>query len=171
MARNVEIKARVRDVHAIRERIERLSETPGATLAQEDTFFLLPEARVKLRVFPDGRGELIAYKRLDRAGPTESRYFVLPTDNPAGLKSFLSDALGIRGVVRKKRLLYSVGQTRIHLDEVEGLGTFVELEVVLGDGQPVEDGERIAEEIFHLLGISEDDRVEIAYIDLLEETR
>lgn len=169
MPRNVEIKARARDPDAVRARIEELSDRPGETLEQEDTFFLVPEGRVKLRVFPDGRGELIAYVRPDRPGPTLSDYRVHRTENPGGLRSFLSDALGIRGVVRKKRRLYWSRQTRIHFDEVEGLGAFVELEVVLTDDQSIDDGERVAGEVFGLLGIPETDRVSGAYIDLLEE--
>ncbi|MCI0529102.1 MAG: class IV adenylate cyclase, partial [Nitrospira sp.] len=75
----------------------------------------------------------------------------------------------VRGTVRKKRRVFMVGQTRIHLDQVEGLGNFVELEVVLKDGQCGAEGMRICEKLMKSLGIAEDDLIEGAYIDLLEK--
>jgi predicted adenylyl cyclase CyaB len=80
----------------------------------------------------------------------------------------LSLALGVRGVVRKKRTLYLVGQTRLHLDEVEGLGEFVELEVVLRHGQSDLEGQQIARELMTRLAIREQDLLEGAYMDMLE---
>lgn len=168
MGRNVEIKARVRDPDALRVSVEALADGPGEILDQEDVFFHAPKGRVKLRTFPDGRGELIAYDRSDETGPSLSSFHVHRTENPVGLKSFLTDVLGVRGVVRKRRLLYRIGQTRIHLDEVEGLGPFLELETVLTDTQPEEDGVRIATDVLAKLEIPDEDRIDCAYIDLLE---
>ncbi len=84
------------------------------------------------------------------------------------MKSALSVALGVRGVVRKTRTLYLVGQTRIHLDEVAGLGDFMELEVVLHPGQTDEEGQAIARDLMTRLGVEEKDLLEGAYMDLLE---
>jgi predicted adenylyl cyclase CyaB len=137
-------------------------------LEQEDTFFSVPEGRLKLRVFPDGKGELIAYRRPDAVGPKTSEYFVYRTAHPEILSALLDRSLGVRGVVRKRRLLYLAGPTRIHLDEVEGLGAFLELEVVLADGQPEAEGEAIARRLLSDLGVRDEDRVAAAYIDLLE---
>jgi predicted adenylyl cyclase CyaB len=75
--------------------------------------------------------------------------------------------LGVRGEVRKRRWLYLAGQARIHLDEVEGLGTFLEVEVVLQPGQSVAEGQRVASELRRALDVSDRDLVERAYIDLL----
>jgi predicted adenylyl cyclase CyaB len=168
MPRNVEIKARARDVDAVRARAEALSDAPAVVLEQEDTFFSVPDGRLKLRVFPDGKGELIAYRRPDAVGPKTSEYSVYRTTHPETLKALLARALGMRGVVRKRRLLYLVGRTRIHLDEVEGLGAFLELEVMLDDGQPDAEGEAIARCLLADLGVRDEDRVAAAYIDLLE---
>jgi predicted adenylyl cyclase CyaB len=169
MPRNVEIKARVRDIEAVQKRAAELSNASAVVLGQEDTFFRVPDGRLKLRVFPDGKGELIAYRRPDTAGPKTSEYFVYPTAHPARLEEVLSRALGVRGVVRKRRFLYLVGSTRIHLDEVEGLGSFLELEVVLADGQPEAEGDTIARRLLAHLGVRDEDRVAGAYIDLLEQ--
>jgi predicted adenylyl cyclase CyaB len=83
------------------------------------------------------------------------------------LKALLALALGTSSVVRKVRTLYLHGQTRIHLDEVEGLGDFVELEVVLQEGQSEADGQAIARRLMRRLGIQPADLVEGAYMDLL----
>ena len=168
MGRNVEIKARVRDLDALRVRVEAQAGGPGEILDQEDIFFHAPTGRVKLRTFPDGRGELIAYDRPDETGASLSSFHIHRTENPVGLKSFLSDVLGVRGAVRKRRLLYRIGQTRIHLDEVDGLGSFLELETVLTDAQSEEEGARIVAGILAKLGIPDEDRIDCAYIDLLE---
>ena len=77
-------------------------------------------------------------------------------------------ALGVRGVIRKTRYLYMVGQTRIHLDDVEGLGHFMELEVVMQEGQSDVEGQAIAEDLMHRLGFREDALIEGAYMDLIE---
>jgi predicted adenylyl cyclase CyaB len=82
----------------------------------------------------------------------------------------LSLAYGQAGRVRKNRTLFFVGKTRIHLDRVEGLGDFLELEVVLEEGEQVETGEAIARDLMQKLRILPDQLIEGAYIDLLAET-
>jgi predicted adenylyl cyclase CyaB len=171
MARNVEVKAKVEDADALRDRIEALSDTPVETLDQEDVFFDVPRVRVKVRTFADGPGELIAYERPDETGPAVSSYSVLRTGNPASLKSFLSEILGVRGVVRKRRLLFRIGRARVHLDDVDGLGTFLEVEVVLDDAQSEEEGATVASEILATLGVPDESRIASAYIDLLDRSR
>ncbi len=168
MPRNVEIKARVRDLERVRARAEALSDAPAVVLEQRDTFFRVPDGRLKLRVFPDGKGELIAYRRPDAIRPKTSEYFVYRTAHPQELEEVLSRTLGVRGVVEKKRRLYLVGATRIHLDDVRGLGSFLELEVVLADGQSEADGEAIALKLMAELGVRDKDLLAQAYIDLLE---
>jgi len=168
MPRNVELKARAGDPKRVRLLVERMCDGPPRIIAQEDTFFNVPQGRLKLRVFADGRGELIFYERDDSSGPKQSDYVVFPTDDPSGLKAVLEAALGVRAVVRKKRTLYMAGQTRIHLDQVDGLGCFLELEVVLAPGQSAEDGRRIAEALLERLKIGGDALVDCAYVDLLE---
>ena len=76
----------------------------------------------------------------------------------------------MRGVVRKTRYLYLAGQTRIHLDDVEGLGQFMELEVVLRPDQTDAEGQAIAEDLMARLGIRKEDLLEGAYMDLLEKS-
>lgn len=167
MPTNVEIKARLRDPLRVRPLAASLSDALGEVLHQEDTFFRVPTGRLKLRALGEGRGELILYSRADEAGPKASEYSIAPTSDPAALRRILCAVLEVEGVVRKERLLYRVGQTRIHLDRVEGLGEFLELEVVLRPEQSVSEGVRVAREILERLGIGEEDLVRGAYLDLL----
>ena len=167
MLANVEIKARVENPARIKALVEALARTPSQFVAQEDTFFTVPRGRLKLRKFSSTSAELIYYERDDGPGPKESRYSIFRTSEPASLKAVLQTSLGVRGVVRKTRTLYRVGQTRIHLDDVEGLGSFVELEVVMQPAQSRADGVQIARGLMAQLEISDSDLVEQAYIDLL----
>jgi predicted adenylyl cyclase CyaB len=168
MAKNIEIKARVRDFEKLRKRAAAASDTAAELLHQEDTFFHSPKGRLKLRALAPDHGELIYYERADSAGPKQSNYFLSVTAEPERLKDVLAKSLGVRGVVRKDRWLYLAGNTRIHLDQVEGLGAFMELEVVMSDGQNPAEGQAIANELMTRLGINESDLIEGAYIDLLE---
>ena len=168
MARNIEIKARVSDPATLRRKASGLSDTPAELILQEDTFFHVPRGRLKLRIISPEHGQLIYYQRPDAAGPKQSDYHISITTEPQTLKDVLARSLGIRGVVNKQRWLYLVGPTRIHLDQVEGLGAFMELEVVLKAGDTLADGQVIAADLMLQLGIQEQDLIEGSYIDLLE---
>jgi predicted adenylyl cyclase CyaB len=168
MPRNVEIKARVADPQAVAERAARVSDGGPWTIEQDDAFFACEQGRLKLRDFGDGRGELIYYRRADLSGPGRSEYRITPTADPAGLRGLLGEALGAAGRVRKRRVLYRAGRTRIHLDRVEGLGDFVELEVVLEEDEDEAAGVVEARALMSALGIAEADLVDVAYVDLLE---
>lgn len=167
MPSNIEIKARTQNYNGLRDRLSVICGCPPESLLQEDTFFNSPDGRLKLRVLQSGPAQLIHYVRPDRQGPKRSNYRVFETNDPENLKTVLSRTLGVRGVVRKERLLYLVGQTRVHLDKVEGLGHFVELEVVLGSGQSDDEGQAIARDLMARLDIREEDLLERAYIDML----
>lgn len=166
---NIEIKAHVHDFPALQRRAELLSDAPCQVIPQEDTFFSCPKGRIKLRELGPEHGQLVYYLRPDTAGPKHSDYKIFETDNPAGLKLILAQAYGVRGVISKVRYLYTVGQTRIHLDDVRGLGKFIELEVVLRVDQTDEQGQAIAEDLMRNLGVEEGDLIDGAYMDLMEK--
>ena len=169
MRRNVEIKARTDDLEPIVERVESIADEGPTIIDQEDTFFHVPSGRLKIRKFTTGDGELIYYERTDRTDPVESSYIISRTGDPEGLERLLGRLFPIRGRIKKRRTLYLAGKTRIHLDEVEELGSFIELEVVLDPDEPVPEGEKRAGELMGILGIDADRLVEKAYIDILEE--
>ncbi|XP_028305982.1 uncharacterized protein LOC114465273 isoform X2 [Gouania willdenowi] len=159
MPSNVEIKATIKDVTQFAQKAAELSQSQGTVIRQLDTFFNCNSGRLKLRDFMDGSGQLIYYVRPDTEGPKLSQYSISPTNEPQSLQTVLSDALGVKGQVKKERRLFLIGQTRVHLDEVDGLGHYMELEVVMRAEQSVEEGQQ--------LGVSKDSLVEGAYVDLL----
>jgi predicted adenylyl cyclase CyaB len=167
MPRNVEIKARLDNFSAVAAKAAAMAEHGPIAIAQDDTFFRCDNGRLKLRVFSEMEGELIFYRRTDRQGPKESFYVRSPTASPASLREALTLAHGEIGRVVKDRTLYLLGRTRIHLDKVQGLGDFLELEVVLEDGEPLEAGVREAHRLMTDLGIAPSQLVGGAYVDLL----
>ena len=167
MPRNIEIKARITRVEALLPVAQALADAPLQTIVQDDTFFVCARGRLKLRDFGDGTGELIHYQRADTAGPKLSDYVRVPTGEPAVLREALERAQGVLGRVRKTRWLLLAGPTRIHLDRVEGLGDFVELEVALRDDQSEVEGVAIADALLQALGVSPTQRLAGAYLDLL----
>jgi predicted adenylyl cyclase CyaB len=171
MGTNVEIKARIGDMQRTRQIAESISDVPCQMIVQHDVFFCVDRGRLKLRVLDPKMGQLVYYERQNHAGPRASHYQISVTAEPELLERVLSAALGVRGTVDKRRYLYWVGNTRIHLDEVDGLGHFLELEVVLDRGQSEEQGTEAALALMARLGVSAEDLIDVAYIDLLEMQR
>lgn len=171
MPRNVEIKAHVGPPGALADlepRVAALATAGPTPLTQDDTFFACPSGRLKLRVLADGVGELIFYRRADTHGPKTSFYDRCPVGDPDALRRTLDLAYGTLGRVRKRRTLYLVGRTRVHLDAVEGLDDHLELEVVLGDDEPAEAGVAEAHALLDRLGVPATALVAGAYLDLLQ---
>ena len=174
LSRNIEIKARVADLSALLPRVAALADVGPVEILQEDTFFLCEAGRLKLRMFSEDagelKGELIFYRRADKAGPKESFYLRSPTTAPRILRESLALAYGEVGWVRKQRTLFLSGRTRIHLDRVEGLGEFLELEVVMGDAQAaaaeLAAAEAEALELMGKLGVGAGQLLDVAYVDL-----
>ncbi len=169
MARNIEIKAQIDNIESLLSLAAEIADEGPIEILQDDTFFSCPNGRLKLRAFSEHKGELIFYQRPDSSGPKESFYLISPTASPDTLRKALSLAYGECGRVRKHRTLFLVGRTRVHLDRVEGLGHFLELEVVLAQDEPSEAGISIAHKLLEKLTVSDQQLVEGAYVDLLEK--
>ena len=167
MARNIEIKARIASVEALAPRVAALAEAGPTAIEQDDTFFPCPTGRLKLRQLSPTEGQLIFYQRPDATGPKTSHYEIAPVHAPQALRQVLEQAFGACGRVRKQRILYVCGRTRVHLDRVEGLGDFLELEVVLGENEAEVAGLAEARRLMAALGLGEDALVAGGYADLL----
>jgi predicted adenylyl cyclase CyaB len=165
--RNVEIKARLTDPEATARLVAGAADGPPEALEQTDTFFQVRTGRLKLREFGAGRAELIFYARADTPDPAESRFERVAVADAPALRALLASALGVAGEVRKRRLVYRVGRTRIHLDHVRDLGYFLELEVEMAPEEPAAAGVREAEALLRWLAIPHDALVAEAYVDLL----
>lgn len=171
MARNIEIKARVSpgQLEHIRKVAVARSSREAETLHQIDTFYKCRNGRLKLRQLADGKAELIAYDRPDDAGPKVSSYVRSPCVDAESFHEVLARSVGCRGIIEKNRLLIHIGQARVHLDEVIGLGTFLEIEFVLRENQSPDEGQVIIEELLAAFGVPQESLIEAAYIDLIED--
>ncbi|KAJ9583940.1 hypothetical protein L9F63_021714 [Diploptera punctata] len=167
MMRNVEIKAKIRNLQGIVSKAKQLSKSDGEFIKQDDIFFKVPQGRLKLRTYENKAADLIFYNRPDGDGPKLSEYQICKFEEGSQISSLLSQALGVKGQVKKDRLLFLVGQTRVHIDHVEDLGDYMELEVVLSEDQTLEQGQEIAEKLMAELGVEKSDLISGAYMDLL----
>ncbi|MDX7833178.1 class IV adenylate cyclase [Aeromonas dhakensis] len=167
MPRNIEIKAKIESIELLLPKALAIADQGPVEIEQDDTFFRCDAGRLKLRTLSPSAGELIFYRRADQQGPKESFYQLTPTHEPDRLRETLSLACGQIGRVQKKRTLLLLGRTRIHLDRVQGLGHFLELEVVLEEDEPLEAGMQEANDIMALLGVEPSRLIEGAYLDLL----
>lgn len=164
---NVEIKARCANPEHVRSILKGKEADFKGTDHQVDTYFNVREGRLKLR---EGTIEnnLIFYRRANTAGPKPSDINLIPADPSSGLKSLLINALGVKIVVDKRREIYFIGNVKFHIDKVEGLGNFVEIEAIDRDGTiGKEKLHRQCRRYLSLLDIDEKDLVSESYSDLL----
>lgn len=130
---NAEIKAVCRDHAAIRAILRKLNAQFIGADSQTDTYFNVPTGRLKLR---EGLIEnaLIYYRRPDNDVPKLSGVILFNSPDLNGLKTLLTTALGIKVIVVKQREIYFVNNIKIHLDSLENLGEFVEIEAIDANG-------------------------------------
>ncbi|MEN8159378.1 MAG: class IV adenylate cyclase, partial [Myxococcota bacterium] len=141
MPANLELKARCSDLAAARRRAEAVATEWLGVDTQVDTYFRAPGGRLKLRESTLSGAQLIPYLRPDAKEARRSDYVVIPVPEPERTRALLTALLGVHRVVRKRREIALHHNVRIHLDRVEGLGDFVELEAVW-DGSPEGEAEQ-----------------------------
>ena len=167
--RNLEYKARIEDLESYRARAHALGAGSEGELRQTDTYFKVASGRLKLREIAGRPGELIFYQRDEEGANRVSDYEVFRTTEAAALRDILGAALGVLAVVRKRRTLLVVDGARIHLDNVEGLGNFLEMEV------PVHDSDVHASEtinrLLRELGLTWAQCIRASYLDLALEAK
>ncbi|XP_043674658.1 uncharacterized protein LOC122632191 [Vespula pensylvanica] len=171
--RNIEIKTKINDSVTLVNKLEKITKSKWTVIEQHDTFFNTKTGRLKLRQFKDKTGEIIYYERPNIIGPKLCNYqrIKIKAEICESLKNILTICNGIVGVVKKTRRLFIIDQTRIHIDDVHELGSFLELEVVLHDGQDIDYGEKIAQEIMKQLDIAPENLISEAYVDLLNKAK
>lgn len=154
--RNIEFKARLVDFAGARRIAQELATSRLGVEQQTDTYFVVPRGRLKLREIADRGAWLIAYERADSPELRNSDYRLISIGDPAELKAALSETLGGRVVVDKRREIFLHHNVRIHLDQVAGLGEFLEFEAVLGPGDSDSSGHaqvaRLRDVFQHTLG-------------------
>jgi len=168
MPANFELKARCADLAATRERARALATRWLGVDEQVDTYFRVRAGRLKLRESSLSGAQLVPYLRPDAPRARRSDYVVIPVPEPERTKALLSELLGVHRVVRKRREIALYQNVRIHLDRVEGLGDFVELEAVWdgSDSGEAEQREKVAF-LRERLGIRDEHLVALSYEGLL----
>jgi homotetrameric cytidine deaminase len=165
--RNVEFKARDADPAGTLAAAVAAGATDEGVLHQVDTYFNVPSGRLKLREQEPGGAWLIPYARADAAEARVSSYDLVAVDAPSSMKEALAGVLGVEVVVSKRRRLLLLDNVRVHLDEVEGLGTFVEFEAVVGDDGDLDAEHARVAALRETLGIAADAIVAEGYAQLL----
>lgn len=165
--RNLERKARCADLSAAARAVERLGARQEGVLEQTDVYFRVPKGRLKLRTVLGAPAVLIWYERPDETDIRWSRYYLVSINDPKKLRIALAAALDQRGEVHKRRILWLWHNVRIHLDEVAGLGTFVEFEAVMSASDDEATAHARLTELSAALGLRSEDDVAGSYADLL----
>jgi predicted adenylyl cyclase CyaB len=164
---NIELKAWDPDPRRSLGRCREIGADEGGLLAQHDTYFRATTGRLKLREQEGIAPHLIAYDRPDLRGRRESRYEVTDVERPEELRAVLAAGLGIRVEVAKRRRLFRWDGVRIHLDNVDGLGAFIEFEAIVGAPEEFSYRHRQVDELKKAFEIREADIVAIGYGELL----
>lgn len=168
--KNVELKARAGNLAGLRNTAAALGARYVGCQEQVDTYFHVPQGRLKLRQINGLEAELIWYARPEHPQVRTSLYYRAPISNPETLKTLLGAALGIRTVVRKRREIFLWQNVRIHLDEVAGLGTFLEFEAVLQPDQPESEGQAQLAHLAQIFQIRPESIIPGSYADLILES-
>jgi predicted adenylyl cyclase CyaB len=165
--RNLEAKFRLDDLNQARERAIAIGYEPRSVLRQRDTFFRVASGKLKLREGgEDSPTILIHYGRKETDALQLSNYEIVPIPDAANTRAMLTAALGVLAEVRKERVLLMRANVRLHLDRVEGLGEFGEIEAVIAEGDDPETSRAAVDETLAALQISRDDLIDISYFEL-----
>ena len=167
---NIEMKAICNDLDKARANALRLGAIPLWKDSQVDTYFHTKAGKLKLRESGENGAELLPYIKTEQAGLKRSDYAKIPISDPILVKSLLEELLGKRLVVKKTREVLLIGNIRVHLDEVEGLGKFLEFEAVFEMDTP-ENRAREAEKVARLMvefDSKNEDLIQCSYPELLD---
>jgi predicted adenylyl cyclase CyaB len=165
MPQNLELKARISSISDAIRAARSFHMRPMGILQQRDVYYNVPHGRLKLRIINTCGAELIYYNRPNKKDHRYSDYCILPVSNPKLTNAFCTAVFSQKVVVTKKRRLYLYKNSRIHLDDVNGLGEFIEFEVL------VKYGKRQAQILLNFLsaqfGIKRSTTIAASYSDLL----
>ena len=166
---NIEFKAKAKDIDALEQILLQHNPLFVGEDHQIDTYFNIQTDRLKLR---EGNIEnnLIFYERTNQAGPKNSHFNLIKVEDATGLKDVLTKSVGIKVIVKKRREIYYINNVKFHLDEVPGLGSFIEIEAgnMLADLSQVQMKEQCD---FYIkeFGIKDADLIDVSYSDMLME--
>ena len=166
--KNIEIKLAADNFRKINPLLKNLGAKHEGTLEQVDTYFVVPRGRLKLRAINNSTYQLIFYSRPDKEKSKLSDYHIVEFSKEQYLLllDMLKLAYGITVIVKKKRILWIYKNTRIHLDKVDSLGSFIELETVINTIS-LSDGKKEHADVIRLFRLGDYKKVNNSYSDLL----
>lgn len=167
MRKNLELKARIDDLAQARRTAQQLATQPPVHLKQVDTYFHCRSGRLKLRETVGRPAQLIWYDRADQPSARISRYLLVEIPDAEATRDLLSAACGVRCVVKKRREVYLHRFVRIHLDQVETLGEFIEFEAMLQPEVDELDAQRVLDDLMQRFNLSQERLLDASYGDLL----
>jgi predicted adenylyl cyclase CyaB len=167
MPTNLELKIKVESHQKIKKKLNDIGSDSIGVLNQKDVYYTVPEGLLKLRV-EDGKESLIFYKRNEKGKNRWSDFDIIKFENEGGEK-FFKKIFTIETVVEKRRELFYYENTRIHLDEVKSLGSFVELETLVLKGKA--EAKLRFENIINLLALVTSKQIKESYRDLLIKSK
>ena len=166
--RNIELKATdpvpARSIDACRS----LNAKSSGTISQRDSYFDVPHGGLKLREEKPGRPHLIQFERAEEAQQRESRYRIIDVADSQTVLAALTAAVGLAAVVTKRRRLFLWRGVRIHLDEVEQLGTFIELEAVAPPDSDLLHEHQLISHLRTAFGITDERLIAVGYAKQLQ---
>jgi predicted adenylyl cyclase CyaB len=164
--RNVEAKFKLANRERTLKQALAVGFTKRAELSQRDTFFVTASGKLKLREEAGG-AQLIFYRRRDLEALQLSDYEIVPVAEPLRMRSIMASAFGVLAEVIKRRVLLMRDNVRLHLDSVEGLGEFGEIEAVLIEGESeTANRDRVAR-LLEDLEIRDADLIDVSYFELM----
>ncbi len=165
---NLEAKFKPRNLEVAKEKAEALGYLLKGTHRQADTFFRVQHGRLKLRE-QDGSAELIYYARENSAGLQRSRYEIFPLarEQRETMREMLTGALGVLGTVKKERMLLERDNVRLHLDRVDGLGDFGEIEALVASDEEMVNCRDAIDELLSALEIRRANLISASYLEML----
>lgn len=163
---NVELKARCPDHGKARVTLKKLGASFGGVEKQVDTYFKVHAGRLKLREITGGRSELIFYRREEAASRRDCAYEIATFQEPSALKGVLVSALGVDVCVAKTREVYWLAGVKVNLDEVDGLGRFIEFEAKVR-GRDFKAADSTVRRLMKRFGIKPQNTLSCSYSDLI----
>lgn len=167
MAENIEFKAKIDDYRSVYQSVCQLTKTTPTILMQEDIFYRIRFGRLKLRSICNKKYELIFYRRPDKTGPKCSKYIRIRLNNKSFVDSILAKIFGRLVVIKKQRDLFLRNNVRFHLDSVDGLGSFLEIEYILSPSESYEIALDFVNQLIYKLQIPKKALIDCSYAELM----
>jgi predicted adenylyl cyclase CyaB len=165
--RNLEAKFQVADPSAAQVGAIAMGYKPAGLLVQTDTFFRVAQGKLKLRE-EEERAYLVGYSRAGQHALQLSDYQIVPVPDPSSMKALLTRNLGVLAEVRKRRTLLLHENVRLHLDDVDGLGFYGEIEAVLDEQSDLDAEQAFVDRTLAVLKIGRTELIEVSYFELLQ---